>query len=115
MTEFISTVDEDGGVSCLLIQSILSTHAERILALLTVNFSDIIPRAECYNLNIEHVQDEGDGQFTVSYNFDYNVYNGCSDMDVESDWDDSFVVTVENGKIFLEVPEIASYQNRQFD
>lgn len=115
MIEFISTIDEDSGITDALIKSILSKHAERILTLLTVNFSDVVPRAECYNLNIEHVHDEGDGQFTVNYTFDYNVYNGCSDMDVEGDRDDSFVVTIENGQIFLEVPEITSYQNRQFE
>lgn len=115
MTVFISAIDKDEDVTCALIESILSKNAESILALLTVNFADVIPRAECYNLSIEHVQDEGDNQFTVSYSFDYNVYNGCSDMDVEGDWEDSAVITVEDGQIFLEVPEIASYQNRQFD
>ena len=66
--------------------------------------SHINHRAECYNgIVVESVEHNYGSTYTFSYSYEWNVYNGYSDMDEHDEVHDSIGFQIaENGKIVFE-------------
>ena len=75
-----------------LLQSLVDDEESDFSGVLDLDVSHIDMRAQVYGVRITAV-DLSAGSIGVSYEADYNVYNGCKDMDID-DSQDGFVTGV---------------------
>jgi hypothetical protein len=75
-----------------LLQSLVDNKESKFSRVLDLDVSHIDMRAQVYGVRITDV-DLSPDSIGVSYEVDYNVYNGCKDMDID-DFQDGFVTGV---------------------
>lgn len=84
------------------LQGLVDDEESAFRGALDLDVSHIDMRAQVYGVRITEVSIEGES-IGVSYEADYNVYNGCKDMDID-DSQDGFVegVLTADGWVFDE-------------
>lgn len=75
-----------------LIQSLVDDEESDFSGVLDLDVSHIDMRAQVYGVRITAVDLSSDS-IGVSYEADYNVYNGCKDMDIDDSYE-GFVLGV---------------------
>ena len=69
-----------------LLQSLVDDEESDFRSALDIDVSHIDQRAQVYGVRVTAV-DMSESTIHVSYEADYNVYNGCKDMDIDDSID----------------------------
>jgi hypothetical protein len=93
--------------TCKELKGLIEDNIHELSDEITSDLSHIDDRACSYTgLEIISVSHSGGDQYSLEYKFDYNIYNGCSDLDVNDDVLDSMSFTVlDDGELEFDFPE----------
>lgn len=82
------------------------------------DLSWIANRAVCLNgIEVDEIQYFGDRDFQLDYSFDWEVYNGCADMDESGERTESVSFEISNhNEIIFNFSKFTNYKDpREFD
>jgi hypothetical protein len=96
--------DQDG--ICIELKTLINKNKSELNSKITTDLSHIDQRAVCYNgitiIDISHIEDN---KYLLEYRFDYNIYNGCVNMDVNDEVIDSLCFYINNdGELKFDFP-----------
>jgi len=96
---------EHGVKQCKIIQDFLYKNKNEFESILIGDLAHINQRAECYNgIEIEHLQHVSGNEYQLDYSYEWNIYNGCSDMNEHEKENDSVFFEIdEQGKIHFDL------------
>ena len=91
---------------CRELKILINNNKSELDSEITTDLSHIDQRAVCYNgitiLDISHIEDN---KYLLEYSFDYNIYNGCVDMDVNDEVIDSLNFYInDDGELEFDFP-----------
>lgn len=85
-----------------LLESLANDDDSDFRLALDLDISHIDPRAQGFDIRVVDVVIAG-GRIQVHYEMDYNVYNGCKDMDIDDTYEGCAVgVSAPEGWVFDE-------------
>jgi hypothetical protein len=92
---------------CRELKALIEEHIDEISSEIVSDLSHIDDRAySVTGLEIISVSHAEDNQYSLDYKYDYNIYNGCSDLNVNDDVCESLSFTVhEDGELEFDFPE----------
>ena len=85
---------------------------------LVSDISRIDNRATNYNgIDIQKISYLGNREFQLDYLFDWYVYNGCADMDIDGVEDESITLQIsDTGEVVFDFPDFSQYSEpREYD
>ncbi|KVJ38980.1 hypothetical protein [Enterobacter cloacae] len=104
-----TTISEHNSESAELLLEILSDNSkdESLKNILTIDLSFINDRAYSLGyIEILDVQHLNNNTYTVHYTLDYNVYNGCTNLDENGDYETSMNFNVFHDYIEFDLIDI---------
>lgn len=89
---------------CKELEKLIQDEHHEVDSIVIGDLSHINHRVECYNgIVVESVEHNHGSTFTLSYSYEWNVYNGCSDMDEHDEVHDCIGFEIDDdGKIIFE-------------
>lgn len=87
-----TNISEHNSESAKLLYEILSSNIrdKNLIHILNIDLSFIDNRATASDyIIINKVEHLYDNTYTVHYKLDYNIYNGCKDMDIDGEYETS--------------------------
>ncbi|WP_274008797.1 hypothetical protein [Vibrio parahaemolyticus] len=99
---------EHGTHLCQELKAFLVKHEESFGSSLVPDLSHINSRAENHTgIDILDVTFLGGNEYQLDYQYQWSVYNGCADMDLEGEEDSSVIFTLESdGEIEFDILEV---------
>jgi hypothetical protein len=96
---------------CQELKEFLVENRDEFAKELVGDLSHIDNRAESFlGAEVQEVHFNGGNEFTLVYSYEYNIYNGCADMEVEGDREEETMFTIsEDGTISLHILEITNH------
>lgn len=97
-----------GANQCSEIEKFLENSKTHFEHKLIGNLSHINHRAESHNgIYITSVQHHSNNKYYLEYNYDWDIYNGCADMDEEGTEFDRVLFSInDTGEIEFDYPKL---------
>ena len=91
---------------CEALKLFIEDNIEELEKEIISDLSHIDDRAvNCNGLKIDDIFHAQGDQYQLNYSYDYNIYNGCSDMNVNDNVSDSLLfVLYDNGELEFDYP-----------
>lgn len=91
---------------CKKLKLFIESNIEELEKELVSDLSHIDPLAVNSNgLSIENITHVQSNQYQLNYRYDYNIYNGCADMDANDEFSGRLIFIIgDDGKIKFEYP-----------
>ena len=104
---FIDNNFDHGDKHTQMLEKFLTKNKSKFESQLIGNLSHINYRAKNINeITIESIEYQQDNLYCMNYTYDWEVYNGCVDMNMQDEEEGFVCFTVEkNGEIKFEIPK----------
>lgn len=93
-----------GDDKCSQIKAYLDQHKSIFEYSLIPDLSNINHRAECHTgIDIDHITYLSNNEYQIDYSYDWNIYNGCDDMNETGTENESVIFSISSiGEIYFE-------------
>ncbi|MBA6350496.1 hypothetical protein [Colwellia sp. BRX9-1] len=91
---------------CEALKSLIEDNIDELKKEIIEDLSHIDQRATNYTgLRIDNISHAQGNEYQLDYSYDYNIYNGCADMDVNDEVTDSLLFTIDDdGELEFDYP-----------